>query len=51
MASNLILPFAQGAGANVLSDAGYASSDVIAQGFQSGRAASNKYNKALRQST
>jgi hypothetical protein len=51
MASNLILPFAQGAGANVLSDAGYAASDVLAQGFQQGRAASAKYNKALRQST
>lgn len=51
MASNLILPFAQGAGANVLSDAGWAASDVIAQGFQTGRAASIKFNKALRQST
>lgn len=51
MGNNLILPFAQGAGANVLDDPSWATSDVLAQGFQQGRAASIKYNKALRQST
>lgn len=51
MASNFILPFAAGAGSNVLSDAGYAASAQIAQGFQTGRAPSIVYNKALLQST
>lgn len=51
MATNYILPFAVGSGANVPSDADWAISDVLAQGFQQGRAASKKYNKAFRQST
>lgn len=49
--TNFILPFAQGAGANALSDQAWAGIDVLAQGFQAGILPSNKLNKVLRQST
>lgn len=51
MASNLILPFATGNGATVPSDASWATSGVIAQGFQNGVADPSLVNKALRQGT
>lgn len=51
MAANLILPFATGVGANVLTDPAWAAYAAIAQGFQAGVAPSNAVNKALRQST
>ncbi|WP_446902984.1 glycine-rich domain-containing protein [Burkholderia sp. YIM B11467] len=48
---NDFLPFAVGAGANVLSQAAYAALAAISQGFQSGTAQSAACNKAWRQST
>lgn len=51
MPQNDFLPFASGAGANVLSQAAYAALAAIAQGFQSGTAQSAACNKAWRQSS
>lgn len=45
------LPFASGAGANVLSQSDYAALAAILTGFQSGTAKSAQVNKALRQGT
>ena len=51
MAENQILPFAQGQGANVLSQADYAGDSMRLQGHQPGVARSALENKALRQAT
>ncbi|MBY4728347.1 MULTISPECIES: hypothetical protein [Burkholderia] len=48
---NDFLPFAVGAGANVLTQAQYAALAAVSQGFQSGTAQSAACNKAWRQST
>lgn len=45
------LPFAAGGGANVISQASYASLPALAAGFSSGLAASNQLNKVWRQSS
>lgn len=45
------VPFATGAGANVLTQANYLSASYLSTGFQSGIAPSAGYNKAHRQST
>ena len=49
MAENLILPFAQGQGANVLSQTDYAGDSMRLQGHQPGVARSALENKVLRQ--
>lgn len=51
MPNNGFLPFATGAGANVLTDQGYAASPEIAQGVQDGVADPQAANKAWRQSS
>lgn len=51
MATNDFLPFAGGAGANVLTQADYAALAALATGFGSGILPSDKLNKVLRQGT
>ncbi|WP_233831771.1 gp53-like domain-containing protein [Paraburkholderia sp. ZP32-5] len=48
---NDFLPFAAGAGANVLSQAAYAALSAVSTGYQSGVAQSAAVNKTLRQSS
>ena len=48
--TNDFLPFATGAGANVLTQAQYAALAAVTQGFGAGLAASNQFNKVWRQS-
>jgi hypothetical protein len=49
--SNAYLPFATGAGANVIADADYSVLTARSTGFQSGIANSSALNKAWRQSS
>lgn len=51
MATNDFLPFATGAGANVLSQSDYAALAALATGYQSGIAKSQQLNKTWRQSS
>lgn len=50
-ASTDFLPFATGAGANVVSQAVYAADTAVANGFSSGIASSAKFNKVFRQAS
>ena len=50
-ASTDFLPFATGAGANVVSQAVYAADSAVPNGFSSGIASSAKFNKVFRQSS
>jgi len=50
-ASTDFLPFATGAGANVVSQAIYAADTAVANGFTSGIASSAKFNKVFRQAS
>ncbi|WP_408591210.1 hypothetical protein [Novosphingobium sp.] len=50
-ASTDFLPFATGAGANVVSQALYAADTAVANGFSSGIASSAKFNKVFRQAS
>ncbi len=49
--SNDFLPFAIGGSANVESQAAYAASSTVTNGFQTGLVPSNRFNKALRQAS
>lgn len=51
MATNDFLPFATGAGANVLSQSDYAALPAVSTGYQSGIAKSQQLNKTWRQSS
>ncbi|QKZ98634.1 hypothetical protein HWQ17_21925 [Enterobacter pasteurii] len=51
MAINDFKSFAVGAGANVMSKAGWIALTALATGFQAGKASSAQVNKALRQSS
>ena len=51
MATNDFLPFATGAGANVLSQSDYAALAALATGYQSGIAKSQQLNKTWRQAS
>lgn len=51
MATSDFLPFATGAGANVLSQADYAALPAVSTGYQSGIAKSQQLNKTWRQSS
>lgn len=51
MPSTDFLPFATGAGANVVSQALYAADTAVPNGFSSGIASSAKFNKVFRQSS
>lgn len=51
MATNDFLPFATGAGANVLAQSDYAALPAVASGYQSGVAKSQQLNKTWRQSS